>query len=93
MNADPATALAGYARGDASFAAGLRPQDAVAMSLREALEVLQQRYGKAVAVALSDEACDLRRPLGSLPPAVRSPRADEPDSSWLRRTNMVGRPR
>ena len=90
MSADPTVALASYARGDTSFAAGLRPQDAVAMPLREALEVLQQRYGEAVAVALSDEACDLHRPLATLPPAVRSPRADEPDSSWLRRTNMVG---
>jgi hypothetical protein len=60
------------------------------MPLREALEALRRRYGEAVAVALSDEAVDLDRPLPALPAAVRSPRADEPDTSWLRRTNMVG---
>jgi len=60
------------------------------MPLREALEALRRRCGEAVAVALSDEAVDLRRPLAELPSAIRSPRADEPDTSWLRRTNMVG---
>ncbi len=60
------------------------------MPLRDTLAVLTRRYGEAVAIALSDEAVDLDRPLAELPPAVRSPRAAEPDSSWLRRTNMAG---
>ncbi len=60
--------LEGYARGDVSFAAGLRPQDAIAMPLRAALEVLAQRFGSAaVAAALSDEAVDLERPLTVFP--------------------------
>ena len=79
-----------YARGDSSFAVGLRPQDAVALPLREALETLTRRYGQAVTIALSPDAVDLERPLAAIPDVVRSPRADEPDSSWLRRTNMVG---
>lgn len=83
--------LEGYARGDTTFAAGLRPQDAVAMPLPDALAALGQRYGAgAVAVALSDEAVDLARPLHDLPDVVCSPRMSEPDSAWLRRTNMVG---
>ncbi|MEX1334817.1 MAG: hypothetical protein AB1Z66_05940, partial [Candidatus Limnocylindrales bacterium] len=83
--------LEGYARGEASFAAGLRPQDVVALPLRVVLGALARRFGAdAVAAALADEAVDVGRPLGELPSAVRSPRADEPDSSWLRRTNMVG---
>jgi hypothetical protein len=54
------------------------------------MEALRMRYGEAVRVAVSDEAVDLDRPLSELPSAVRSPRADELDSSWMRRTNMVG---
>jgi hypothetical protein len=80
-----------YARGATSFAVGLRPQDAVAMPLRSTLAALAERYGAgAVATALSDEAVDLERPLSELPEAVRSPRASEPDPSWMRRTNMAG---
>ena len=60
------------------------------MPLRDTLEVLTQRYGEAVAVALANEAVDLDRPLSDQPSEVRSPRASEPDSSWLRRTNIVG---
>ena len=82
--------LDGYARGDSSFATGLRPQDAVALPLREVLETLTRRYGEAVTIALSHDAVDLQRPLSDIPDVVRSPRAGETDSSWLRRTNMVG---
>ena len=80
-----------YARGATSFAVGLRPQDAVALPLRTVLEALARRFGAdGVATALSDEAVDFERPLAELPDAVRSPRAGEPDTSWMRRTNMVG---
>ncbi len=60
------------------------------MPLAEALAALKERFGDAVSIALSDDAVDLDRPLGGLPPAVRSPRSHEPDSAWMRRSNVVG---
>ena len=39
--------------GSSSFAVGLRPQDAVALPLREVLETLSRRYGQAVTIALA----------------------------------------
>jgi hypothetical protein len=79
-----------YIGGDRSFLAGLRPQDAVALPLTTVLELMRQRFGGAVDAALSPEAVDLDTPLPLLPAAVRSPRAAEPDSSWLKTSNMVG---
>ncbi|MDJ0790486.1 MAG: hypothetical protein QNJ71_01185 [Acidimicrobiia bacterium] len=90
MSPDRHLGLEGYARGTTSFAVGLMPQHALALPLWDVLGVLTQRYGDAVTVALSDEAVDVDRPLGELPAVVRSPRADEPDSRWLQRSNMVG---
>jgi hypothetical protein len=58
--------------------------------MRRVLEILGSRYGDAVATALSEEAVDLSTPPPGLPEAVRSPRADEADSSWMRQSNMVG---
>ena len=60
------------------------------MPLWDVLGVLTQRHGEAVAVALSDDAVDVDRPLGDLPSVVRSPRSSDSDPSWMRRTNMVG---
>ncbi|MEN8114470.1 MAG: hypothetical protein ABFS21_08775 [Actinomycetota bacterium] len=82
--------MSDYAGGAASFVVGLRPQDAVSMRLSAVLELLTRRHGSAVSVALSDEAVDLARPLSEIPVLARSPRSAEPDSSWLKRTNMVG---
>ena len=79
-----------YANSEASFVVGLRPQDAVAASLGDVLGLLTRRYGDAVAIALSDDAVDLVRPLTELPSVVHSPRSAEVDSSWMKRTNMVG---
>jgi hypothetical protein len=79
-----------FVSGAASFLAGLRPQDALALPVERVLDVLRRRIGPAVDVALSDEAVDLARPLSDLPIVVRSPRSSEPDSSWMRRTNMIG---
>ncbi len=41
-------------------------------------------------IALSEAAVDLDRPLSALPPEVRSPRSSEPDSGWMRRSNVIG---
>jgi len=83
-------AVEDYVAGDASFVVGLRPQDAVTTPLCDVLELLIRRYGDAVTVALSDAAVDFAQPLAEIPEAVRSPRSNEPDPSWLKRTNMVG---
>lgn len=79
-----------YINGGRSFLAGIRPQDALAVPLEVMLDVMRQRIGVAVDVALSPDAVDLSRPLRHLPTEVTSPRAAERDSSWLKRSNMVG---
>ncbi len=79
-----------YVDGSSSYLVGLRPQDALATPLTRMLEILWGRHGDSVDVALSERAVDLELPLSELPEAVRSPHADEPDSSWVKRTNMVG---
>jgi len=79
-----------YASGLHSFITGLRPQDAIALPMAHVIELLSSRYGEAIKLALSESATDLLRPLEELPEAVRSPRGDETDTTWLRRTNMVG---
>jgi hypothetical protein len=60
------------------------------MPLEELLGLMRRRIGDLVDVALSPEAVDLSTPLGDLPLAVLSPRCGEPDSSWLKRSNVVG---
>lgn len=85
---DPA--IAAYVAGARSFVAGLRPQDAIGLPLGHVVDVLRRRHGDAIDVALSPEAVDLEADLADLPAEVRSPVADQPDSSWLKRTNMVG---
>ncbi len=79
-----------YVAGSTSHLVGLRPQDALAAPLSTMLDVLRGRHGGAVDVALSEAAVDLDRPLSDLPVEVRSPRALERESSWLKRSNMVG---
>jgi hypothetical protein len=79
-----------YVSGAASFLAGLRPQDALALRFEAVVDLLRRRFGPAVDVALCEDAVDLSRPLSDLPAAVRSPRSAEPDSSWMRCTNMIG---
>jgi len=90
MTASEHPSVAAYVAGSRSFVVGLRPQDAIAMPLAQVLDVLRARHGDAVDVALSDAAVDLDVDLADLPSAVRSPVADRTDSSWLKRTNMVG---
>ena len=69
---------------------GLRPQDALEVPFSDVVDLLRRRIGAAVDIALSDAAVDLDASLSTLPVAVRSPRSGERDSSWVKRTNMVG---
>ena len=80
----------GYRSGAHSFLEGMLPQEAVALRFRRVLEILASRYGEAVTTALAEETVDPDRSPRDLPASVRSPRAEEADSSWLKRTNMVG---
>ena len=90
MTGSGSPSVAAYVAGRRSFLPGLRPQDAIALPLDRVLEVLRRRHGDAIDLALSEAAVDLDADLADLPAAVRSPVADQPDSSWLQRTNMVG---
>ncbi len=90
MSRPDVTGAVDYIDGTRSFLAELRPQEAVELPLETVLELMRLRIGDAVDVALSAEAVDLRAPLDALPQQVRSPRYREPDSSWLKRSNMVG---
>lgn len=80
----------GFTSGRVSFVAGLRPQDALALPLADALDLLRARTGRALDIALSDEAADFDVPLAALPGEIVSPRAREPGPAWLKTTNMVG---
>ncbi len=90
MTAAPLAGEDVYVSGAASFMVGLRPQDALALPLADVLDLLRRRVGPAIDIALSEAAVDLSRPLSDLPVAVRSPRSGEPDSAWIRRSNMIG---
>ncbi len=80
----------GYVAGEHSSLVGARPQDVLAAPLGRVLGLLEQRYGAAVADAWSPAAVDLAGPLTELPAPATSPHAGARDSSWMRRTNMVG---
>jgi len=79
-----------YVAGDESFLVGTRPQDVLAAPLTDVVDVLRRRFGEAIDTALAPQAVDIGRPLDDLPEAVRSPQANQTDTSWMRRTNMVG---
>ncbi|MDX1690078.1 MAG: hypothetical protein R3290_03535 [Acidimicrobiia bacterium] len=80
-----------FADGRASFVPGLKPDDAVALPVGDALDLLRARLGdRVVDLALSPETTDPAVPAGDLPAELRGPRVGEPDGSWLRRSNMVG---
>lgn len=79
-----------YANGRQSFVPNLLPEQAVTLSTIDLLEILRRRFGAEVDVALSPSHSDPKGSLADLPPNFRSPAADQPDGSWLKRTNMVG---
>jgi hypothetical protein len=62
----------------------------MALPLATVLDLLRDRIGDAVDIALSPEAVNLNTPLSALPAEVVSPRSAELDSSWIKRSNMVG---
>ena len=89
-DSNPPPGVDGFVSGVSSFLVGVRPQEIIRTPLSQVFEVLERRYGEAIKIAMSPAAVDLARPIRELPREVTSPRAGEPDSSWMRRTNMVG---
>ncbi|MBT8200411.1 MAG: hypothetical protein KJO36_07830 [Acidimicrobiia bacterium] len=83
-------AFVAYADRTASFISSLRPQDALELHFSTVIELLRTRYGPAVDTAMSQEATDPRVPGSGLSRSIRSRVAAHTDSSWMRRTNMVG---
>lgn len=79
-----------YAHRTTSFITGMRPQDALDLRFPAVIEILRSRYGPAVDTAMSQEATDSRVPGSGLSRSIRSRVAAHPDSSWMRRTNMIG---
>jgi hypothetical protein len=79
-----------YASGATSFVVGLTPSEAAGLDVEDVLRILRARLGDTLDVALAT-AADRRPPApADLPPVLRSPVADRPDGSWLRRSNIVG---
>ncbi len=73
------THFASYQSGQTSFVPNLPPQTAVQFSVQQTLDLLHHRYGTdAIRQALDPNQ------------TIDSPRQGEPDSSWLKRSNMVG---
>ncbi len=83
-------AIVAYAERTTSFITGMRPQDALDLRFSAVIDALRSRYGPAVDTAMSQEATDPRVPGSGLSRSIRSRVAAHPDSSWMRRTNMVG---
>jgi hypothetical protein len=83
-------ALMEYTSGRHSFIPSLLPELALQLPVPEVLELLRQRWGERIDLALSQEMTDPERPLDALPEAVRSPVASELNGEWLKKANLVG---
>lgn len=79
-----------YRRGKVSFVPNLLPQDAVAWSGEEFLELLKGRFGRSVEHALGARATAADIWPGSVDPALAGPVAVESDGRWIERANVVG---
>lgn len=82
--------LAAYQRAETSFIPNLLPETAVQLSAAETVSILSSRLGKAVDVALDPLYTDPENVPSDIPSSIRTPVADRPDGSWLKRANMVG---
>ena len=79
-----------YTSGHLSFIPHFHPKFILKLSVSEVVEILRQRWGEMVDLALSPEMNDLQSQLEELPEAIRSPVAGEPDGGWLKKANLVG---
>lgn len=81
--------LDAYQTGRQTFIPHLLPELAVELTVPETLGLLRRRLGDTLDLAL-DPAQTNPASFAELPAPLRSPIADQPDGSWLKRTNMVG---
>ena len=79
-----------YTSGGLSFIPNLLPELALRIPVAEVLELLRQRWGERIDLALSPEMTDPESPLDALPEAVRSPVASELNGEWLKKANLAG---
>jgi hypothetical protein len=79
-----------YQSGQSSFIPNLLPEQALQLSGSDTLDILRHRWGDTVDLALSPFYTDPDQPPAEIPAAFRSPVAEQPDSSWLKQSNMVG---
>jgi hypothetical protein len=77
-----------YRRGELSFVPNLLPELAVKLSTREVLDLLSDRLGGALKVALKAAADQI--PAAKLPDTLKGPVVNEPDGVWLKTANVVG---
>lgn len=81
--ADPSSSASGHS----GAVPGLRPSDAMRLSVEATLRILHARLGDSLEAALRFAGA----PVSEAPPvALRSPVADEPNGRWLARENIVG---
>ena len=82
--------LDAYQQGTQSFVPNLLPEQALQLTAEEMLGILSDRLGDALDLAISTEYANPDNIPDMLPEAIQSPVKNEPDGSWLKRTNMVG---
>jgi hypothetical protein len=85
---DRQSPLHAYQTHQHSFVPNLLPEQAVRLTAGDTLNILRQRFGQAVDLALQHG-----NPADGpsiVPKPIRSPVAHEPDGRWLRLSNMVG---
>jgi hypothetical protein len=82
------TLVAAYYDQRVSFVPNLLPEQAVQLTAEDTLGILSRRLGARLDDALQN--ADPGLPASAMPPSIRSPVLDQPDGSWLKRSNMVG---
>jgi hypothetical protein len=82
--------VADFTSGRQSFIPYLLPVQAVGMSGFETLDILRGRYGEMVEAALDPAHTNPAVPYTQLPVDLQGPVANQPNTSWLQLTNMVG---
>lgn len=79
-----------YQTGRQSFVPTLLPEHAVQLSGEETLRILRTRLGEKLDLAINPQYADPDHVPETRPEAIQSPVINEPDGTWLQRTNMVG---
>ena len=79
-----------YQSGQQSFVPNLLPEQALKFPALETLDILRERLGTKLDIALETVYTDPDNVPQRAPKAIQSPVAHEADGNWLKHTNMVG---